>query len=117
MKARRFDEFSQQLGISKHRLSDRLKKLVEAGVFEKRPYQEKPLRYEYRLTEKGIDIYPILMSLVAWGDKWMDDGKGPPVEYIHNRCNHKTRPVLVCSECGEPVNPREMRPIPGPGLL
>ncbi|MCG8669996.1 MAG: helix-turn-helix transcriptional regulator [Pseudomonadales bacterium] len=116
LRTRRFDDFHAQLGITKHVLSSRLKKLVEAGVFEKRAYQEKPARYEYRLTEKGLDLYPIILGLVGWGDKWMDEGKGPPVEYFHKTCNHKTQPTLVCSECHEPLDPREMMAMPGPGL-
>ncbi len=115
MRTRRFDDFHQQLGITKHVLSDRLKKLVEAEVLEKRAYQEKPLRYEYRLTEKGLDLYPILLALVNWGDKWMDDGKGPPIEYQHRNCGRKTRPTLVCSECNEPLSVREVIPMLGEG--
>lgn len=116
MKTRRFDDFHSQLGITKHLLSDRLKKLVAEGVLEKRAYQEKPRRYEYRLTEKGLDLYPVMLSLVAWGDKWMDEGQGAPVQYIHKNCGQLTEPYLVCSECKEPIRPREMQPVPGPGL-
>lgn len=117
MRTRRFDDFYSQLGITKHVLSDRLKKLVNEGVLEKKAYQEKPMRYEYRLTEKGLDLYPIIMSMVAWGDKWMDEGKGAPMLYLHKSCNHQTSPKLACSHCGDDINPRDMMPMPGPGLV
>jgi DNA-binding HxlR family transcriptional regulator len=114
--ARRFEDFQQRLGLARHRLSDRLNRLVEDGVLKKTPYQDKPLRHEYRLTEKGRDLYPVLLSLVRWGDRWMDQGKGPPVVYRHNTCGHMTTPVLSCSECGEPLQAREVTPLTGPGL-
>lgn len=114
MRTRRFDDFQKQLGVTRHVLADRLKKLVDAGVFEKQKYSASPARYEYRLTQKGLDLHPILMSLAAWGDKWLDEGKGVPLEYIHKPCGHKTMPVLVCSACNEPVHPKDIQPIPGP---
>lgn len=113
---RRFDDFQAQLGITRHLLADRLRKLVEFGILKKVAYQDKPERYEYRLTDKGKELYPLLLALVAWGDKWMDEGKGAPLEYRHHRCGQKFRPVMVCSECGEALNPREVTPIAGPGL-
>ena len=93
---RRFDQFQSNLGITRHRLSERLTKLVEQGVLVKVPYQERPLRYEYRLTRKGLGLYPVLMSLARWGDEWMDHGEGVPLEYVHLKCGKKTRPVLTC---------------------
>jgi DNA-binding HxlR family transcriptional regulator len=113
---RRFEEFQEHLGMARHRLADRLGRLVEEGVLRKEPYQEKPLRHEYRLTDKGKDLYPVLLSLVRWGDCWMDQGKGPPVVYRHNTCGHMTTPVLACSECGETLIARDVTPMAGPGL-
>ena len=107
--ARRFDEFSDSLGLSPHLLSTRLAKLVEAGVLERRPYQYKPVRYEYRLTEKGRDLYPVIAGLVRWGDRWMADDEGPPVTLVHRACGHATTPTLVCSECGDDIDPRAIR--------
>jgi len=107
--ARRFDQFSESLGVSPHLLSTRLAKLVEAGVLERRPYQEKPARYEYRLSEKGRDLYPVIAGLVRWGDRWMADAEGPPVTLVHRDCGHATTPTLVCSECGEGIDPRNIR--------
>ena len=71
---RRFDQFQGNLGITRHRLAERLGKLVEQGVLVKVPYHDRPLRYEYRLTRKGLGLYPVLMSLSRWGDEWMDGG-------------------------------------------
>lgn len=116
LRTRRFDEFQQQIGMTSHLLANRLNKLVRMGVMEKKPYQQRPLRHEYRLTEQGRDLYPVLQSLVAWGDKWLDGGKGAPVEYVHRRCGQHYRPLLVCSECREPIDPREVTPRTGPGL-
>ena len=113
---RRFDKFQSDLGITRHRLSERLGKLVEHGVLVKVPYCEKPLRHEYRLTRKGLGLYPVLMSLARWGDEWMDKGEGAPLEYVHQSCGKKTRPVLTCSECGDPLRPEEVSPRLGPSL-
>ena len=76
---RRFDEFEKRLGITRHVLAERLKKLVEAGVLSKQAYQQRPLREEYRLTEKGLDLKPTIMALTAWGDKWVRPG---PVDFV-----------------------------------
>ena len=113
---RRFDKFQKNLGITRHRLSERLGKLVEHGVLVKVPYNNKPVRYEYRLTRKGLGLYPVLMSLTRWGDEWMDAGEGPPLEYIHLACGNKTSPVLTCNECGEALRPEGVSVRVGPGL-
>ena len=60
----------------------------EAGILERRRYQERPERHEYRLTEKGLDLYPVMMGLVRWGNRWLDDGRGQPIEHRHKRCGH-----------------------------
>lgn len=116
MGTRRFDDFQQQLGITRHRLSDRLTKLVEMGVMEKVTYQEKPLRNEYRLTPMGRDWYQVQLAIVAWGDKWLSDAKGPPMLYLHKQCGNVFTPTLSCSECGEKVQARDVIPMAGPGL-
>lgn len=113
---RRFDQFQHNLGITRHRLSERLGKLVEQGVLVKVPYQDRPVRHEYRLTRKGLGLYPVLMSLARWGDEWMVDEAGAPLEYVHQGCGHRTNPVLACSECGEPLRPEGVRTEIGPGL-
>jgi len=113
---RRFDQFQSNLGITRHRLSERLGKLVKQGVLVKVPYHDRPLRYEYRLTRKGLGLYSVLMSLSRWGDEWMDRGEGAPLEYVHQNCGHKTSPTLTCSECGDPLRPEEVSPQLGPAL-
>ena len=113
---RRFDQFQSILGITRHRLSERLGKLVDHGVLVKVPYQDRPVRHEYRLTRKGLGLYPVLMSLARWGDEWMDKDQGAPLEYVHQACGKKTHPVLACSECGEPLKPEAVTPQLGPAL-
>lgn len=113
---RRFEHFQRQLGATPHVLSDRLRKLVEAGVLERVPYRERPRRLEYRLTEKGRDLYPVIASLVRWGDRWQAGEAGAPLELHHRPCGHATTPTLVCSECGEPLDPRAIEARPGPAL-
>lgn len=105
---RRFDAFEQRLGITRHLLADRLKALVRAGVLNKVAYQQRPLREEYRLTDKGRDLYPVIMSLVNWGDRYMSDENGPPIRHIHRTCGKPLRAQLVCSECAEPLAPHEV---------
>lgn len=112
---RRFEAFQTQLGLTRHVLAERLARLVDEGIFTKRAYQDRPPRFEYRLSQKGLDLYPVLLALAAWGDRWKDDGNGPPVVLRHRRCAHMMHPVMVCSECGEPIDPREVEPMPGPG--
>ncbi|PTU30874.1 winged helix-turn-helix transcriptional regulator [Stenotrophobium rhamnosiphilum] len=111
LRTRRFDDFQQQLSITRHLLASRLAKLVKLGVLAKVPYQEKPPRYEYLLTEMGRDWYSVQLALVAWGDKWLAGTEGPPVEYVHRNCGKKFTPTVSCSECGETINPREITPI------
>ncbi len=105
LRTRRFDDFLRNVGASRNVVSARLRKLVEEGVLERRRYEDKPPRYEYRLTTKGKDLYPVLVSLLAWGDRWMADDRGPPLRIVHLDCGTPMRPRIVCDECGEPVDP------------
>ena len=114
---RRFEDMQRDLGIARNILADRLSRLVDEGILERRPYQERPPRYEYRLTQKGRDLYPVLVSLMQWGDRYTAGAAGPPVLLVHESCGHETHPQLVCSHCGEAIDPHEMRAEPGPGLL
>lgn len=113
---RRFEQFQASLGITRHRLSERLGKLVEQGVLTRVRYSEKPARYEYRLTRKGLALYPVLMTLGRWGDEWMDHGEGAPVEFFHQRCGSRMQPSVTCSECGEALRPQHVTPVVGPAL-
>jgi len=116
MGAKRFEAFQQSLGISRHRLSDRLGKLVKLGVMKKVPYQDHPARYECRLTEMGRDWYQVQLAIVAWGNKWLADEAGPALWLRHKQCGEIFTPTLACSECGEKVAARDVEPVPGPGL-
>ena len=113
---RRFDDFYRNLGVTRHRLAQRLAGLVEAGVMTRVPYNDRPVRYEYRLTRMGLGLYPVLMTLGDWGDRWLDNGQGPPTEYWHARCGKVTGPVISCRECGDPLRPEEVSARPGPLL-
>jgi DNA-binding HxlR family transcriptional regulator len=115
MKVRRFDDFHARLGIGRPILADRLQKLVDNFVLTKVAYQTNPLRHEYRLTPKGLDLHPVVMSIVHWGDVHMAGKKGRPVLHRHLACDHHFDPVLVCSHCGDPVTARDMVIEPGPG--
>jgi DNA-binding HxlR family transcriptional regulator len=114
---RRFKDFQSQLGLTTHRLAERLEKLVQEGVFERRRYSERPERFEYRLTAKGVDLYPILMAMFRFGDRWLAGEAGPPMEFVHKTCGHDAKATLTCSHCKEPLTAREVAPRIGPGLL
>ena len=116
-RVRRFEELQRNTGAARNILSDRLRRLVDHGILERRQYQERPPRFEYRLTEKGLDLYPVLISLMQWGDKHAPGEMGPPVMLEHRTCGNVTSPALVCSECGEPLSARDMRVLPGPGAI
>ena len=109
----RFDAFQSRLEVGRTLLSDRLGRLVDEGVFERARYREKPERYEYRLTQKGLDLYPVLLSLMEWGDRYKVED--PPVRLIHKACGAEAEPHLVCSHCSEPVGYFDLRAEYAPG--
>jgi DNA-binding HxlR family transcriptional regulator len=104
----RFDELLADLGIARNILSDRLGNLVVKGVLEKHPYQEAPLRHEYRLTEKGRALWPVLMMMAQWGTDWAIDG-APPVTFTHTACGEQTHALLSCDRCGETLAGHDLR--------
>ncbi len=116
LRTRRFGDFVERTGASRNLVADRLHKLVGAGILERRRYQEHPPRDAYRLTEKGRDLYPVMMALVRWGDRWHDDGRGAPVEHVHRSCGQAMHAEPVCSECGERLDPRQVAVRAGPAL-
>jgi DNA-binding HxlR family transcriptional regulator len=115
MGVRRFTEMQRDLGVARNVLTDRLNFLVDAGVLERRQYQDRPVRYEYRLTPMGRDLQPSLLALMQWGDKYLAPD-GPPALVEHTDCGHETEPLLVCSHCREQLTTRNVRLKPGPGL-
>lgn len=113
---RRFDEFQRTLGIARNTLTDRLRRLVEEGLLEKRPYQTEPLRHDYVLTEKGRDFFGVLAAMSRWGDRWLADEAGPPVTLHHEACGHDTHAEVVCAHCGDPLTSEDTRMRRGPGF-
>ena len=106
---RRFSEFEAGTGAQPTVISDRLKRMVELGLLERVEYQRYPVRHEYRLTDKGRDLYPALLMLGQWGDTYLDDGNGPPVHYVHTGCDHPALPRVTCSHCGDEIDVRRVR--------
>lgn len=105
---RRYEELRTRLDVSRNVLSDRLRLLTEEGILVREQYADRPERFEYRLTRKGLDLYPILLSLVVWGDT--HKVTEPPVRYVHRTCGHHFRPQLACDHCGERLDPRQVTP-------
>jgi DNA-binding HxlR family transcriptional regulator len=110
----RFDDFQRRLGIARNVLTQRLDHLVERGVMERVPYQDHPVRYDYRLTPAGRDLWPILNAIRQWGDRWQAPD-GPPVEVVHRACGHRVQLVPTCASCGESVTSSDLRAVLGPG--
>jgi DNA-binding HxlR family transcriptional regulator len=108
----RFDQLLQHLGIARNILAARLRRLVEHGILSRRLYHDHPPRFEYHLTRKGVDLYPVVVGLMQWGDRYLAGAAGGPVVLEHATCGHQTELVPTCSACGEPIDPREMRALP-----
>jgi DNA-binding HxlR family transcriptional regulator len=114
--ARRFGEFEEDLGIAKNLLASRLSKLVEADIIEKVPYQDRPVRHEYLLTQKGRDLSPSLVAMMRWGDRWCNEGSAPTV-LVHSECGTPLNQVTHCPSCNDSLDPGEIRSRPGPGSM
>ena len=108
---RRYDDFQRNLGAAPHIVAARLKKLVEHKVLEKRRYQDRPPRHEYRLTERGHELYPALIALIGWGEKWLKSAQGPATIRTHKGCNHRLHAVTTCAACGEAVTARDVNAV------
>ncbi len=111
---RRFEEWQERLGVARNVLATRLAKLVAQGVLERRLYSERPPRHEYVLTEKGVDLYEIIVALMKWGDRWAGRG-APPVELAFRDTGETIEPVLADARTGRRLRPRETYARPGPG--
>lgn len=111
----RFDGFVRTLGIARNTLTDRLGRLTDAGLLERRAYQVDPVRHEYVLTTKGSDFFGVLAALNAWGDRWLDKGSGAPVLMRHETCGDDLDAIVVCATCREPVRDEDVTARPGPG--
>ena len=113
---RRFDDHQRWLGIARNVLQSRLERLVEEGIMSREPYQERPPRYEYRLTQKGRDLWPVLVTLLQWGDRHVADS-GPPTVLRHRDCGGGVDAHLRCDRCGADLDAGAVEPESGPGLL
>jgi DNA-binding HxlR family transcriptional regulator len=113
---RRFADMQRRTQAPRQILSDRLSRLVREGLLRRVPYQEQGQRsrHEYRLTEKGLDLYPIIAALMEWGDRYAAPG-GPPVTLTHRDCGQPVRLQLTCAHGHSLASAREVTPVPGPG--
>ena len=100
----KYDEILGDTQMATNILTDRLKSLCEEGFLKKEQYQSNPRRFSYKLTDKGLDVYPVMMLIMEWGDKWYPDPKGPPLLLTHRPCNHPLQIDMACSACGESVD-------------
>jgi DNA-binding HxlR family transcriptional regulator len=113
----RFEQFRSRIGIARGTLTSRLKSLVETGILYKKPYQTLPTRYEYRLTDKGIAIYPQALMAWQWEHDWATDQEGYiPIKLVHKNCGHIMQPELQCSHCKEVISIHDVDFKPGPGV-
>ena len=113
---RRFQDFQESLGLSKHVLSERLERLVEEGILERRPYQERPERHEYRLTEKGRGLWKVLLLLTLWGDEHYLAEGGRPRLFRHRGCGGSIDDRFRCGRCGKELEREDLELTIGPGL-
>ncbi|MBO4204968.1 winged helix-turn-helix transcriptional regulator [Micromonospora echinofusca] len=114
---RRFDDMRVRTGIPRQVLTNRLATLVDRGVLRREPYREpgSRVRYEYRLTAMGMDLWPVLVAVLGWGDRYLADPDGSPLAVRHADCGGAVRVVLRCADGHDVTEPREVRPSPGPG--
>ena len=104
MGVKRFDEFHIHLGIARNILSTRMKRLVDAGLMEKRLYVERPARYEYILTPRGEDMFTILVAVREWGERWYYGNHDLPSRVTHVDCGGETDTSVRCKSCGEVIS-------------
>jgi DNA-binding HxlR family transcriptional regulator len=114
---RRFDDMQRRTGAPRQILSDRLGKLVAEGLLRREPYRQdgQRTRYQYRLTEKGIDLFPVMVALLGWGDKHARPADGPAVLLTHRDCGGAVNLQLACADRHKLASAREVTPVPGPG--
>jgi DNA-binding HxlR family transcriptional regulator len=116
---RRFEDMRVRTAIPRQVLTDRLSLLVDHGILRKAAYQPpgQRSRFEYRLTEKGLDLYPVLVAIAQWGDRYLADPDGPPVEFAHRECGQPVAVAMRCAAGHDVDEPREVVPRPGPGAI
>jgi DNA-binding HxlR family transcriptional regulator len=104
---RRFEDFQKSLGMARNVLTDRLNRLVDEGILRRRQYQERPARYEYRLTRKGVELWPAMMTMMKWGDRHLYP-EGHPRLVLHKDCGGEIDERLHCSKCGAELGPTDV---------
>lgn len=116
--ARRFEEFQRGIGLARNVLAERLDRLVEEGIFRRESYAPDAARElnEYRLTAKGLALFPAYTALMEWGNEWTGL-PAPPVELLHKPCRQRTTVRVVCSQCGEDIDAHDTEPVIGPGIV
>ncbi len=108
--ARRFEDFTEALGIPRNVLAERLRRLTDEGILHRVEYQDRPVRHEYRLTEKGVALFPVIVALLEWGNHWLDwDGTDSGVGLVDRETGEPLEPVLVDRRTGTPLDPRHIR--------
>lgn len=110
--ARRFEDFTRHLPIARNVLTERLRTLVAHGVLRRQRYAGRPARYEYRLTAKGLELYPVLIGLLQWGDRHLTDKDGPPIDVVHRECGGRSTAIVVCATCDERLAAPDTRGVP-----
>jgi len=115
MGVKRFDGFVAMTGVARSLLTDRLKRLEAGGILERRLYQDRPPRHEYRLTAMGRDLYDSALMLLGWEMRWRFDPDCPSHQIVHEPCGQPLKPILACKACGEAVKVRGVTLSPGPG--
>ncbi|MGK2955156.1 MAG: winged helix-turn-helix transcriptional regulator [Solirubrobacterales bacterium] len=115
MGATKFDDLQKVLGITRSVLTTRLRRMTEFGVIEKKIYSEHPPRYKYLLTDKGKDLWPVLVHLMRWGDEYYLDPAGKPTIIEHYGCGGEPDLHLNCDKCGRPLEFSDLRSLAGPG--
>jgi DNA-binding HxlR family transcriptional regulator len=114
---RRFGQMQRSLGVARNVLAARLQRLVDEGILERRPYSERPERYEYFLTERGLDLWPVMIALMHWGDKHLPLPGGRPMVVVHKgECGGEIDDRRICTRCGKHLQVREARAVEGPGM-
>src|SRR5438552_6988651 len=112
---KRFEKFKEMLGLPRTTLTDRLRKLTALGLLRQVPYSARPVRYEYHLTRVGIDLYPVMLALMSFGDKWLAGRKAKPLQLVHEGCGKPCSAIVACSACKEEILPSQVSYRDGPG--
>ncbi|SCL23443.1 DNA-binding transcriptional regulator, HxlR family [Micromonospora pallida] len=113
----RFDGFLRNLGIARNILTDRLNTLVGTGVLDRTPYQDRPVRHEYHLTDRGRELLPVVLAVTQWGERHLADPADPSRLVEHRECGGSARATVICTDCGRPLAPTEVSSRPSPRPL